>query len=76
MAPSDHPSTEPRVPALLGMPVRAGPRAAGDPGTTADSADGVSRVVTAPGEDLAHTMTLCGLGDVRSPPGDSVTRST
>ncbi|RBY95581.1 alpha-hydroxy-acid oxidizing protein [Blastococcus sp. TF02-8] len=36
-------------------------------------AEGVARVLTALGEELAHTMALCGLDDVRSVPRDSVT---
>jgi 4-hydroxymandelate oxidase len=36
----------------------------------------VSRILTALSEELAHTMALCGLPDVRSVPHDTVTRPT
>jgi 4-hydroxymandelate oxidase len=36
-------------------------------------ADGVASVLTALSEELAHTMALCGVDDVRSVPRDTVT---
>lgn len=45
-------------------------------GLATGGADGVSRVLTGLTEDLAHTMALCGLADVRSVPRDTVTRRT
>ncbi|TFV65194.1 UNVERIFIED_ORG: alpha-hydroxy-acid oxidizing protein [Bacillus sp. AZ43] len=42
-------------------------------GLATGGSDGVSRVLTALGEELAHTMALCGLDDVRSVPRDTVT---
>ena len=45
-------------------------------GLATGGADGVSRVLTALSEELAHTMTLCGLADVRAVPRDAVTRPT
>ena len=45
-------------------------------GLATGGADGVSRILTALGEELAHTMALCGLPDVRSVPHDTVTRPT
>ncbi len=41
-------------------------------GLTTGGADGVARVLTALAEELAHTMTLCGVEDVRSVPRDTV----
>jgi 4-hydroxymandelate oxidase len=45
-------------------------------GLATGGADGVSRVLTGLSSDLAHTMALCGLGEVRSVPRDTVTRAT
>ena len=45
-------------------------------GLATGGADGVSRILTALSEELAHTMALCGLPDVRSVPHDTVTRPT
>ena len=45
-------------------------------GLATGGADGVSRVLAGLTEELAHTMVLCGLGEVRSVPRDTVTRST
>jgi 4-hydroxymandelate oxidase len=45
-------------------------------GLATGGADGVSRVLTGLSGDLAHTMALCGLGEVRSVPRDTVTRPT
>jgi 4-hydroxymandelate oxidase len=45
-------------------------------GLATGGADGVSRVLAGLSGDLAHTMALCGLGEVRSVPRDTVTRST
>jgi 4-hydroxymandelate oxidase len=42
-------------------------------GLATGGADGVSRVLDALSAQLAHTMTLCGLSDVRSVPRDTVT---
>jgi 4-hydroxymandelate oxidase len=42
-------------------------------GLVTGGADGVADVLTALGEELAHTMALCGLTDVRSVPRDTVT---
>lgn len=42
-------------------------------GLTAGGADGVAGVLTALGEELAHTMALCGVDDIRSVPRDTVT---
>ena len=41
-------------------------------GVATGGADGVARVLTALGEELAHTMALCGVDDVRSVPRDTV----
>ncbi|WP_081788296.1 alpha-hydroxy acid oxidase [Candidatus Blastococcus massiliensis] len=41
-------------------------------GLTAGGADGVARVLDGFGEELAHTMALCGVDDVRSVPRDTV----
>jgi 4-hydroxymandelate oxidase len=41
-------------------------------GLATGGADGVARVLTALGDELAHTMALCGLDDVRSVPRDTV----
>jgi len=41
-------------------------------GLATGGADGVARVLTALGEELAHTMALCGIDDVRSVPRDTV----
>lgn len=41
-------------------------------GLATRGADGVSGVLTALGEELAHTMALCGVDDVRSVPRDTV----
>ena len=41
-------------------------------GLATGGADGVSRVLTGLGAELAHTMALCGLSDVRSVPRDTV----
>jgi len=41
-------------------------------GLTTGGADGVAAVLTGLGEELASTMALCGLGDVRSVPRDTV----
>jgi 4-hydroxymandelate oxidase len=41
-------------------------------GLASGGADGVARVLTGLGEELAHTMALCGVDDVRSVPGDTV----
>ena len=41
-------------------------------GLATGGADGVTRVLTALGEELAHTMALCGIDDVRSVPRDTV----
>jgi 4-hydroxymandelate oxidase len=45
-------------------------------GLASGGADGVSRVLTALSDELAHTMVLCGLADVRAVPRDAVTRPT
>jgi 4-hydroxymandelate oxidase len=42
-------------------------------GLTTGGADGVSRVLAGLTAQLAHTMTLCGLSDVRCVPRDTVT---
>ncbi len=42
-------------------------------GLATGGADGVARVLTGLREELAHTMALCGLDDVRSVPRDTVT---
>jgi 4-hydroxymandelate oxidase len=42
-------------------------------GLATGGADGVSRVLAGLSAQLAHTMTLCGLPDVRSVPRDTVT---
>jgi 4-hydroxymandelate oxidase len=42
-------------------------------GLATGGADGVSRVIAGLSAQLAHTMTLCGLSDVRSVPRDMVT---
>jgi 4-hydroxymandelate oxidase len=42
-------------------------------GLATGGADGVARVLTGLTAQLAHTMTLCGLDDVRSVPRDTVT---
>ena len=44
-------------------------------GLAVGGASGVSEVLTALTADLAHTMTLCGLPDVRSVPRDAVVRA-
>ena len=44
-------------------------------GLAVDGASGVSGVLTALTAELAHTMTLCGLSDVRSVPRDAVVRA-
>ena len=41
-------------------------------GLATGGADGVSRVLGGLSARLAHTMTLCGLSDVRSVPRDTV----
>jgi 4-hydroxymandelate oxidase len=41
-------------------------------GLATGGADGVTRVLSGLGEELAHTMALCGLDDVRSVPRDTV----
>jgi 4-hydroxymandelate oxidase len=41
-------------------------------GLAADGAAGVTRVLSGLAEELAHTMALCGLDDVRSVPRDTV----
>ena len=41
-------------------------------GLATGGADGVAGVLTALGEELAHTMALCGIDDVRSVPRDTV----
>ena len=41
-------------------------------GLATGGADGVAHVLTALGEELAHTMALCGIDDVRSVPRDTV----
>jgi 4-hydroxymandelate oxidase len=42
-------------------------------GLAAGGAEGVSRVLDGLGEELAHTMALCGVSDVRSVPRTTVT---
>jgi 4-hydroxymandelate oxidase len=42
-------------------------------GLACGGASGVSRVLDGLGEELAHTMALCGLADVRAVPRDTVT---
>jgi 4-hydroxymandelate oxidase len=42
-------------------------------GLATGGADGVSRVLDGLSAQLAHTMALCGLSDVRSVPRDTVT---
>ena len=42
-------------------------------GLAIGGADGVSRVLTGLSAQLAHTMVLCGLSDVRAVPRDTVT---
>jgi 4-hydroxymandelate oxidase len=42
-------------------------------GLAVGGADGVARVFTGLAEELAHTMALCGLDDVRSVPRDTIT---
>jgi 4-hydroxymandelate oxidase len=44
-------------------------------GLATGGSSGVSRVLTGLGAELAHTMALCGLPDVRSVPRDTVTRA-
>jgi 4-hydroxymandelate oxidase len=44
-------------------------------GLTTGGADGVARVISGLTEDLAHTMTVCGLDDVRAVPRDTVVRA-
>ncbi len=44
-------------------------------GLATGGADGVARVLTGLGEELAHTMALCGVDDVRSVPRDTVVRA-
>jgi 4-hydroxymandelate oxidase len=41
-------------------------------GLATGGAEGVTRVLTALAEELAHTMALCGIDDVRSVPRDTV----
>ena len=40
-----------------------------------DTANGVARVLGGLTGELAHTMTLCGLDDVRAVPRDTVVRA-
>ena len=42
-------------------------------GLATGGADGVSRVLAGSRRELAHTMALCGLADVRAVPRDTVT---
>jgi 4-hydroxymandelate oxidase len=42
-------------------------------GLATEGSAGVASVLTALGAQLAHTMALCGLSDVRSVPRDTVT---
>jgi 4-hydroxymandelate oxidase len=42
-------------------------------GLSVGGADGVTRVLTGLADELAHTMALCGLDDVRSVPRDTIT---
>jgi 4-hydroxymandelate oxidase len=42
-------------------------------GLATGGADGVTRILRGLAEELAHTMALCGLADVRSVPRDTVT---
>ncbi|WP_222193501.1 alpha-hydroxy acid oxidase [Modestobacter italicus] len=44
-------------------------------GLAIGGADGVARVISGLSEELAHTMALCGLDDVRSVPRDTVVRA-
>ena len=44
-------------------------------GLTTGGADGVAQVIGGLTEDLAHTMAVCGLDDVRSVPRDTVVRA-
>jgi 4-hydroxymandelate oxidase len=44
-------------------------------GLATGGADGVARVIGGLTEDLAHTMTVCGLDDVRAVPRDTVVRA-
>jgi 4-hydroxymandelate oxidase len=44
-------------------------------GLAVGRAPGVSEFLTGLTAELAHTMTLCGLSDVRSVPRDSVARA-
>jgi len=44
-------------------------------GLATGGADGVSRLLAGLSAQLAHTMVLCGLSDVRSVPRDTVTRA-
>jgi 4-hydroxymandelate oxidase len=44
-------------------------------GLATGGADGVAGVLAGLGEELAHTMALCGVDDVRSVPGDTVVRA-
>lgn len=44
-------------------------------GLATGGADGVAGVLDGLGEELAHTMALCGLDDVRSVPRDTVVRA-
>ena len=44
-------------------------------GLATGGADGVARVLGGLTEELAHTMALCGLDDVRAVPRDAVVRA-
>ena len=44
-------------------------------GLATGGADGVARILAGLSGELAHTMALCGLSDVRSVPRDTVTRA-
>ena len=44
-------------------------------GLATGGADGVARVIGGLTEELAHTMVLCGLDDVRAVPRDTVLRA-
>ena len=45
-------------------------------GLATGGAAGVTRVLDGLSAQLSHTMALCGLGEVRSVPRDTVTRPT
>ncbi|MGY5882224.1 alpha-hydroxy acid oxidase [Modestobacter lacusdianchii] len=45
-------------------------------GLATGGADGVARVISGLSEELAHTMALCGLDDVRAVPRDTVVRAS